>query len=143
MIRKRWTRLPQFSRRSLLPGAYEVARNADALLVLTEWPEFRDLDWKRIYEMMGRPLVIDGRNLLEPKVMTEHGFEYHSFGRPDPQQASGAGSKFLNGALPQEHPDTGVCTDCAGKLSSGRPKLWYSKPCSVLLWVRADCDIDH
>jgi len=62
---------------------YEVARNADALLVLTEWPEFRDLDWKRIYEMMGRPLVIDGRNLLEPKVMMEHGFEYHSFGRPD------------------------------------------------------------
>jgi UDPglucose 6-dehydrogenase len=61
---------------------YEVARDADALLVLTEWPEFRRLDWARIYGMMSRPLVIDGRNLLEPGVMKEHGFEYYSFGRP-------------------------------------------------------------
>src|SRR4029077_20241612 len=45
---------------------YEVARDADALLILTEWPEFRSLDWRRIYEMMARPLVIDGRNLLDP-----------------------------------------------------------------------------
>jgi UDPglucose 6-dehydrogenase len=61
---------------------YEVARDADALLVLTEWPEFRELDWARIYGMMSRPLVIDGRNLLEPGMMKEHGFEYYSFGRP-------------------------------------------------------------
>jgi UDPglucose 6-dehydrogenase len=62
---------------------YEVARGADALLILTEWPEFRSLDWGRIHGMMCRPLVVDGRNLLEPKVMSEHGFEYHSFGRPE------------------------------------------------------------
>jgi UDPglucose 6-dehydrogenase len=61
---------------------HEVARDADALLILTEWPEFRELDWARIYSMMGRPLVIDGRNLLNPSAMMEHGFEYYSFGQP-------------------------------------------------------------
>ena len=62
---------------------YEVARGADALLVVTEWDEFRQLDWKRIAGLMARPLVIDGRNLLEPAAMKALGFEYHSFGRPD------------------------------------------------------------
>ena len=61
---------------------YEVARDADALLVLTEWEEFRQLDWERIHSLMARPLVIDGRNLLEPAAMMERGFEYFSFGRP-------------------------------------------------------------
>jgi UDPglucose 6-dehydrogenase len=62
--------------------SYEVARDADALLILTEWEEFRQLDWERIYGLMARPLVIDGRNLLEPEMMKELGFEYDSFGRP-------------------------------------------------------------
>ena len=62
---------------------YEVARDADALLLLTEWEEFRRLDWKRVYGIMARPLVIDGRNLLDPAEMKALGFEYHSFGRPD------------------------------------------------------------
>jgi UDPglucose 6-dehydrogenase len=61
---------------------YEVARDADALLILTEWPEFRELDWARIYSMMARPLVIDGRNLLDSGAMMEQGFEYYSFGQP-------------------------------------------------------------
>jgi UDPglucose 6-dehydrogenase len=61
---------------------YEVARDADALLILTEWEEFRQLDWERIHGLMARPLVLDGRNLLEPKAMMESGFEYHSFGQP-------------------------------------------------------------
>ena len=61
---------------------YEVAQDADALLILTEWPEFRQLDWARIYSMMGRPLVLDGRNLLNPAAMMDLGFEYFSFGRP-------------------------------------------------------------
>jgi UDPglucose 6-dehydrogenase len=61
---------------------YEVAQDADALLILTEWPEFAQLDWARIYSMMGRPLVLDGRNLLNPAAMMDLGFEYYSFGRP-------------------------------------------------------------
>ena len=60
---------------------YEVTRDADALLILTEWEEFRQLDWNRIRGLMARPLVIDGRNLLEPKAMMERGFEYYGFGQ--------------------------------------------------------------
>ncbi len=62
---------------------YEVAQDAEALLIVTEWPEFRDLDWERVQRIMARPLVLDGRNLLEPARMKALGFEYHSFGRPD------------------------------------------------------------
>jgi UDPglucose 6-dehydrogenase len=62
--------------------SYKVARDADALLILTEREGFRQLDWERIYGLMARPLVIDGRNLLEPEMMKELGFEYDSFGRP-------------------------------------------------------------
>jgi UDPglucose 6-dehydrogenase len=75
--------------RSVLKGVdfvedpYEVARGADALLLLTEWREYRELDWKRIHKEMGRPLLLDGRNMLAPAKMKELGFEYHSFGRPD------------------------------------------------------------
>jgi UDPglucose 6-dehydrogenase len=62
---------------------YEVARGADALLVLTEWEQFRRLDWKRIRSEMARPLVVDGRNMLRPAEMKALGFEYTSFGRPE------------------------------------------------------------
>lgn len=75
--------------RELLPeichskDAYEAAAGADALLIATEWREFGALDWERIYNSMARPLVLDGRNLLDPDQMAKRGFEYHSFGRPD------------------------------------------------------------
>ena len=75
--------------RSLYPeitysgDAYETVKGAEALLILTEWPEYRALDWKRIRGLMMRPLVLDGRNLLDPAKMLDLGYEYHSFGRPD------------------------------------------------------------
>ena len=62
---------------------YEVARGTDALLLLTEWKEYRELDWKRICQEMSRPLIVDARNMLDPAKMKKLGFEYHSFGRPD------------------------------------------------------------
>ena len=77
---------------------YDVAREADALLILTEWEEFRLLDWERIHGLMARPLVIDGRNLLNPEAMMERGFEYYCFGRPTqtatPQFMAAQVSKF-------------------------------------------------
>jgi UDPglucose 6-dehydrogenase len=66
-----------------VPDAYEAARGADALLLLTEWPEYRALDWQRIAREMARPLVIDARNALSPAEMKSLGFEYDCFGRPD------------------------------------------------------------
>jgi UDPglucose 6-dehydrogenase len=73
---------------------YEVAREADALLLLTEWEQFRQLDWKRIRSEMARALVIDARNMLRPAEMRALGFEYLSFGRPDP--AATTASKTSN-----------------------------------------------
>ena len=56
-------------------------------MVLTEWEQFRHLDWKRIHSEMARALVIDGRNMLCPAEMESIGFEYLSFGRPAPASA--------------------------------------------------------
>ncbi|MGH9818203.1 MAG: UDP-glucose dehydrogenase family protein, partial [Candidatus Acidiferrales bacterium] len=61
--------------------AYEVAKGADAVAILTEWPQFRQLDWKRIHDSLARPLLLDARNLLDPAAMKSIGFEYHSIGR--------------------------------------------------------------
>lgn len=75
--------------RAAIPGVhysadpYEIARGADALLLLTEWDQYRRLDWKQIRVEMARPLVIDARNMLRPAEMKALGFEYVSFGRPD------------------------------------------------------------
>jgi UDPglucose 6-dehydrogenase len=74
--------------RPLLPGvelvtdAYRAARGADALLLLTEWPEYGKLDWARIGKEMARPLILDARNMLSPAEMKALGFEYDCFGRP-------------------------------------------------------------
>ncbi len=62
--------------------AYEAACGADALLILTEWDEFANLDLKRIYSQLKYPIVIDGRNLYDAGIMAEHGFTYYSVGRP-------------------------------------------------------------
>lgn len=61
---------------------YAAAAGAQALLILTDWPDYRDLDWQRIHREMDLPLLIDGRNLLDPETMSRLGFEYISIGRP-------------------------------------------------------------
>lgn len=60
---------------------YEAVKDADALCILAEWNEFKQVDLRRIRKLMKRPLVIDGRNIYEPSEMKELGFEYHSTGR--------------------------------------------------------------
>jgi UDPglucose 6-dehydrogenase len=62
---------------------YEAVRGADALLLLTEWQEFKELDLARVKASLRYPIVIDGRNLYDPEVMAQHGFIYLSIGRPD------------------------------------------------------------
>lgn len=58
-----------------------VAEQSDALLIVTEWKEFKDLDWQVIKNKLNQPLLLDGRNLLDPKKMLELGFNYHCIGR--------------------------------------------------------------
>ena len=61
--------------------AYSVMPNADALLVLTEWNEFRVLNFDRIKSLLKAPLIIDLRNIYAPADLATHGFSYHSVGR--------------------------------------------------------------
>ena len=59
---------------------YELADGAEALMIATEWPEFKSLDWARLSRLMQRPLVFDGRNLLDRNEMERLGFEYYGVG---------------------------------------------------------------
>ena len=74
--------LPPSGSLSYAKDAYEAASNADALLILTDWQEFAELDLDRLHYTQRHPIVIDGRNLFDPAVMVERGFTYVSVGRP-------------------------------------------------------------
>jgi UDPglucose 6-dehydrogenase len=73
--------------RAILPDleytadAYELAAGADALVVVTEWNEFRHLDMRRIKDTMRKPVVVDGRNIYDPSAMRGLGFTYRGIGR--------------------------------------------------------------
>jgi UDPglucose 6-dehydrogenase len=70
---------------------YDALAGADALVVVTDWNEYRHPDFSRVKALLRRPVVIDGRNLYDPAKMTDLGFTYHSIGRqnvehPAPQR---------------------------------------------------------
>jgi UDPglucose 6-dehydrogenase len=62
-------------------SAYDAASQADALLILTDWPEFATLDLGRLRTLLAYPIVVDGRNLYDPATMRDRGFIYYSVGR--------------------------------------------------------------
>lgn len=66
---------------TIADSATKATEGAEALIVATEWPEFASLDFSSIRDGMLSPLIFDGRNLLNPKEMSQLGFEYHSIGR--------------------------------------------------------------
>jgi UDPglucose 6-dehydrogenase len=61
--------------------AYEAVKGADALVVVTEWNEFREPDFARIRSLMRHPAIFDGRNIYDPKVIRDNGFYYEGIGR--------------------------------------------------------------
>lgn len=63
------------------PGPYQVAEGSDALILITEWDEFKNLDLARIQRTLRQPVMIDGRNIYNPQTMAELGFKYQSVGR--------------------------------------------------------------
>ncbi len=67
--------------------AYAATEGADAMVVLTEWNQFRGLDLDRVRSLLRRPIVVDLRNIYEPGDMLEQGFDYTSIGRPVPNPA--------------------------------------------------------
>jgi UDPglucose 6-dehydrogenase len=66
---------------TLCQDAYEVAKGADALVVVTEWNEFKHLSLPRLKEAMRQPIVVDGRNIYDPEEMRAVGFTYRGMGR--------------------------------------------------------------
>ncbi len=64
-------------------SAYAALEGADALIIATEWSEFRRPDLERMKKLLKTPVVFDGRNLYEPRTMAKRGFAYYSIGRPD------------------------------------------------------------
>jgi UDPglucose 6-dehydrogenase len=64
------------------PHAYDALAGADALLVVTEWNEFREPDFDKMKKLMKRPIIFDGRNIYSPQQIRALGFTYSSIGRP-------------------------------------------------------------
>ncbi|MCG8915585.1 UDP-glucose/GDP-mannose dehydrogenase family protein [Actinokineospora sp. PR83] len=72
---------PDLTGITVVDDPYLAAKDAEAVVVLTEWPEFRSLDWSRLAELVSRPTVIDTRNLLDPAVARRGGFEWIGIGK--------------------------------------------------------------
>jgi UDPglucose 6-dehydrogenase len=67
---------------TLTGSALEALDGADAAVLVTEWREFAELDWADVAKRMARPLIVDGRNFLDPKGLVAAGFEYEGIGKP-------------------------------------------------------------
>jgi UDPglucose 6-dehydrogenase len=78
-------------------NANAVADKADALVLVTEWPEFKTLDLPALAALMTRAVLVDGRNLFDPEQARRAGFDYTGIGRSTPRQN---GDKYLNAAEP-------------------------------------------
>ncbi len=62
-------------------SAYDAAKGSDCLVLMTEWPQFREVDWRRVRQLMNHPIIVDGRNFFDPAALRRHGFEYVAMGR--------------------------------------------------------------
>lgn len=73
--------IPANNQIEYLNDKYETLYDADALLITTEWDEFQNADLKMVKERMKLPIIVDGRNIFDPKLMEIEGFEYYCVGR--------------------------------------------------------------
>jgi UDPglucose 6-dehydrogenase len=74
--------LPASGQMRYATGIEDAAKDADALLILTDWQEFARMDLEQLHDVMRYPIIIDGRNLYDPQEMMNNGFTYLSIGRP-------------------------------------------------------------
>jgi UDPglucose 6-dehydrogenase len=72
-------------------SAMDALEGADAAVLVTEWPEFAELDWPEVAKRMANPLLVDGRNFLDPKVVRDAGITYEAIGRPSAGDRSAVG----------------------------------------------------
>ncbi|WP_322094527.1 UDP-glucose dehydrogenase family protein [Paraburkholderia bannensis] len=80
------------ARITFAPSQDDTLAGADALVIVTEWTAFKAPDFEALKAELKAPRIFDGRNLYEPDAMAEHGFDYHSIGRPHVKHASDATS---------------------------------------------------
>jgi UDPglucose 6-dehydrogenase len=73
---------------SMASGPLEALEGADAAILVTEWPQFAELDWEEAASRMARPVLIDGRNYLDPERLRRAGFTYEGIGRIAPAGGS-------------------------------------------------------
>jgi UDPglucose 6-dehydrogenase len=66
----------------MVPSALEALHGADGAVLVTEWPEFAELDWAEVAKRMANPLLVDGRNFLDPETVRAAGITYEAIGRP-------------------------------------------------------------
>jgi UDPglucose 6-dehydrogenase len=66
---------------TLVEDEYAAVEHASAVVLMTEWPEFRLPDWDQIKPRMASPVVFDGRNIYSPDVLTSRGYTYYGIGR--------------------------------------------------------------
>jgi UDPglucose 6-dehydrogenase len=78
--------LPPAENMNYADSLFEAAKDAEAVLILTDWKEFGKIDLERLSQTLRFPIVIDGRNLYDPQEMQDHGFNYVSVGRPTNHQ---------------------------------------------------------
>ena len=74
----------------LVPSAYACIEGADAVVIVTEWNEFRALDMRRVKSLVKEPIIVDLRNIYRPEDMRRLGFDYHSVGRPNADVSAAA-----------------------------------------------------
>ena len=65
----------------IVQNGYDALDNADALVIFTDWQEFRNPDFETIAAKLKEPVIFDGRNLYDPDIVKKAGIEYHSIGR--------------------------------------------------------------
>ena len=70
-----------FPKLKYFTSPYDAASGADAIIIITEWNEFKFLALEKLREVMAQPIIFDGRNIFDPKRVTDAGFKYYSIGR--------------------------------------------------------------
>ncbi|MEJ5172901.1 MAG: UDP-glucose/GDP-mannose dehydrogenase family protein [Hydrogenothermaceae bacterium] len=73
---------PESDNLKYVDDKYDAVKDADILVIITEWKEFKEADLSRVKSLMRLPIIVDGRNIYDPKSVRDLGFEYYSIGRP-------------------------------------------------------------
>ena len=123
-------------------GAYDVAKDADALVLITEWNEFRSLDLERLRTTMKAPVLVDLRNVYSHSEASKHGFAYYSIGRPIVE------SETLSLTDAAEQPAKSRCGSTDVSRLSPRatsPLPWHKVPVTLrhMCWRRGYCEAVH